>query len=94
MVSRIAPGLKHMDADLQSREAEEGHQCRPAGLLISGQTNGASVCTAFGFCGGTRRGGVFSLRCVLSLHLPTTHRPKRWGNKNLAGLDPDAKFKF
>lgn len=62
MVSRIAPGLKHMDADLQSREAEEGHQCRPAGLLISGQTNGASVCTAFGFCGGTRRGGVFSLR--------------------------------
>lgn len=97
MVSRIAPGLKHMDADLQSREAEEGHQCRPAGLLISGQTNGASVCTAFGFCGGTvGLGGEAFSRCVLSLHLPTTttHRPKRWGSKDLAGLDPDAKFKF
>lgn len=48
MVSRIAPGLKHMDADLSPERQKKGINAdQQPGLLISGQTNGVFSLRAF-----------------------------------------------
>lgn len=92
MVSRIAPGLKHMDADLSPERQKKGINADQQGSLSVARLMAHLCARLLAFVVGL--GGEAFSRCVLSLHLPTTHRPKRWGSKDLAGLDPDAKFKF